>query len=183
MSFTIQKKITDDMIAFMYLVYEKESVIAKGNVVYDVYTGEVKTFTCDAEYKDEMETFIKNLIQYFGEINYVAKMNTMKRPRKSTSTGFGNSTDNTGTAPKISVEYVFATAMEQSAYVPKRNIYGKTKKTSTKRIRQKQSKAKQSNRHTHKKTVYKVEFWEKAGYYRKDGTYVKPCSCRRHILA
>lgn len=184
----LQGHITDGTMAFVYIIYGKDAATAKGTVIYDLHTGKIQTFTCDSDGKNEAETFIKNLIHYFGEMNYVAKMNAMDRPIKSTSTGFANSTDTNGITPKTSVEYIFTIHMEQPAYTPKRNIYGKSKKTAPKKTAPKKSthgksKASKSTKHTHNKIVYKTEFWEKAGYYRKDGTYVKPCSCRRHVTA
>lgn len=179
---SLQKEITGDLIAFMYLVYEKEAVIAKGSVVYDVHTGDIQKFTCDADGKVEIEAFIKNLIHYFGEMNHVAKMNAMNKPGQEQNTRFRGAHKRVKGMASTTVEYEFA-VKDQPAYVPRRNVYAKNKKAERKNPSPRKPKAGKPARHTHKKIVYRSQFWEKAGYYRKDGAYVKPCSCRRHTVA
>jgi len=171
----LQKEMADDMVAFMYLVYENDSVIAKGNVIYNLHTGGIKRFTCDADEKAEMETFIKNLIQYFAEINYVAKMNAMNRQKNKHTT---KKNSNPNTKSNADVKYDFKVASEQPAYVPRRKAAKPRNRTNTVRARKNSTPKTRNVTRTH--IVYNLEFWERAGYYRKDGIYVKPCSCRRH---
>lgn len=90
----------------------------------------IREFTCDADGKGEIETFIKNPIHYFGEMNHVAKMNAMNGPGQDSNTGF-HGAHRVKRRSSATVECKFA-AKEQPAYAPKKNMYAKKQKGSKK---------------------------------------------------
>lgn len=155
------KLINDDTIAITFIIREDVNVVAKGSVVYGVKDGQIQKFECDGgEQSDAIKDFIEHLIVYFGKINYVERMNAANKLQvKKHNTNFDN--------PNAEKIYDFQSAENQPAYVPKRTTISRN--------------SRHRNGYKVRKIVYKKEVWEKSGYYRRNGAYVKPCSCRRHL--
>lgn len=163
----LQSLINDDIIAFFFFVYEKGKLIANGSIAYSKTSGNISYYECDADNADDIKSYFQNLIIFFGEMNYLAKLNAMDKKEKKKHSAAHDMPKN------HNIIYDFAEKEEQNPYVPKRIRRKKRKE----HVTEHGNKA-ISQKVTH--VVYKLEYWERAGYYRRDGSYVPPCSCKRH---
>lgn len=167
-----------------YVIYKGEKIVANGKTTYNVSSGEIDSakFICNIIDKEntsisDVKEFLKNIIVLFGNINYIAKKNATKKKSMKADDSSKISTKKNWIKEKRDVEYQFQTKFEQPPHIPKekKDIQKRKKKTN----KTSQSKT-PTQRHRAKKIVYKVETWERAGYYTSRGTYVPPCTIHRH---
>lgn len=147
-------------ISLSFIIYKTDEIISTGHIIYDTTNGNIKYFECQCEFNIEREvkSFITNIINLFEEINFIEYFNAIHTNGPTRKQKISN------TISKKIID--FEEQKEQPIYVPKR--------------KNKQKRTKYKNTHKIEKVTYKTEMWERAGYYRYDGTYVKPCTCHRH---
>lgn len=165
-----------------YFILEGTKTIASGYIIYNIQNGEIKHFKNTGCENDVIKVFLKHVIILFGGMNYIEKMNALKNHINVLIT---ESKPKVGspTTRNINCEKIYALKDKpQSEFVPKEIKECKTI-IKTSHIVNSDNKTSKQKRHykTRKQIIYTMKEWERHGYYRKDGTYVKPCTCHRHI--